>query len=196
MNNPLFLFVGRSASGKTTIANLLGEKYGYKQVESYTTRPPRYDGEIGHLFVSKAEFDELPELAAYTLYNGNEYGTTFEQLSQCDIYVIDPPGVETLLENYEKINRPIRIIYFDSTVTTRIDRMLDRGDSDNAIVGRLHHDESSDWLGTLKDIVYYYGSIVHKNVKLYVVDASQNIDEVFDNILNYIDKGDKNGSDD
>ena len=46
MNNPLFLFVGRSASGKTTIANILEEKYGHKQVQSYCTRPPRYEGGV------------------------------------------------------------------------------------------------------------------------------------------------------
>ena len=32
MNNPLYLFVGESASGKTTIADILEQKYGHKQV--------------------------------------------------------------------------------------------------------------------------------------------------------------------
>ena len=56
MRKPLFLFVGRSSSGKTTIANILEERYGYKQVQSYTTRPPRYEGEVGHIFVNENEF--------------------------------------------------------------------------------------------------------------------------------------------
>ena len=73
MNKPLFLFVGRSASGKTTVANMLVEKYGYKQVESYTTRLPRFDGETGHIFVSEEEFRNLGELAAYTFYNNHNH---------------------------------------------------------------------------------------------------------------------------
>ena len=111
MNKPLYLFVGRSASGKTTIANILEEKHGYKQVQSYTTRPPRYNGEVGHVFISENEFDNLGELAAYTEYNGYRYCTTVEQLQECDVYVIDVLGVETLLK--KNINRPIVIIYFN-----------------------------------------------------------------------------------
>ena len=78
MYKPLFLFVGRSASGKTTIADMLAKEHGYKQVESYTTRKPRFDGERGHIFVSEEEFKNLGELAAYTYYNDNHYGTTFK----------------------------------------------------------------------------------------------------------------------
>ena len=52
MSEPLFLFVGKSASGKTTVANMLEEKHGHVQVQSYTTRPPRYEGEVGHIFVN------------------------------------------------------------------------------------------------------------------------------------------------
>ena len=74
MNKPLFLFCGRSASGKTTVANMLSEKYGLVQVESYTTRAPRFDGESGHIFVTEDEFKNLGELAAYTYYNSNHYG--------------------------------------------------------------------------------------------------------------------------
>ena len=46
-NNCLFLIVGASGSGKTTIANTLEERYGYKQIQSYTTRPKRYETECG-----------------------------------------------------------------------------------------------------------------------------------------------------
>ena len=154
MNKSLFLFVGRSSSGKTTMANMLEEKCGYKQVQSYTTRKPRYDCEAGHIFVSEEEFKNLGELAAYTFYNNNHYGTTFEQLNQCDIYVIDVPGVETLLQHDKKINRPICIIYFDANIPTRIHRMVDRGDGDHAIVKRLLQDEEYDWQSKLESIVF------------------------------------------
>ena len=41
MYKNLYLIVGASGSGKTTVANALEEKYGYKQLQSYTTRPMR-----------------------------------------------------------------------------------------------------------------------------------------------------------
>ena len=52
MGNCIFLIVGCSGSGKTTITEQLEQKYGLKAIQSYTTRQPRYDGETGHIFVS------------------------------------------------------------------------------------------------------------------------------------------------
>ena len=185
MNKPLFLFVGKSASGKSTIANLLEQKYGYKQVQSYTTRPPRYDGEPGHIFVTKEEFGNLGELAAYTLYNGNEYGTTFKQLEECDIYVIDVPGVETLLQK-DKIKRPICVIYFDTTVRTRINRMVERGASDMEIVSRLYDDEEYDWEKKLNSLIWHYTKIDNKDVELNLVNANDNKEAVLELVLYYM----------
>lgn len=185
MTKPLFLFVGRSASGKTTIASLLEEKYGCKQVSSYTTRPPRYEGEVAHIFVSKEEFDALGEFAAYTLYNGNEYGTTFKQLEECDIYVIDVPGAETLLQK-DKINRPIIIIYFDATVCARINRMIDRGDSDMAIIARLLQDEKDDWHRQLESLVWHYENINKRDVQMHVINANGSLTDVLEIVIYYM----------
>lgn len=187
-NTPLFLFCGRSASGKTTIAENLADKYEYTQVYSYTTRKPRFDGEIGHVFITEEEFNNLGELAAYTFYNGNHYGTTFEQLNASNIYVIDVPGIETLLEKCEKINRPICIIYFSSTVHTRINRMLERGDSDMQIISRLLYDEEYDWYKKLDSLVWHYTNIENNNIELCRVDANKTQLEVMEQVLYYINK--------
>lgn len=184
MTKPLFLFVGRSASGKTTIADLLESEHNYKQVSSYTTRAPRYDGEIGHIFVTKEEFDALGELAAYTLYNGNEYGTTFKQLEECDIYVIDVPGVETLLQ--KEIDRPIVVVYFDTTVYTRINRMLARGDGDMNIVARLLQDEKDDWYHKLDALVWHHANINGKDIGLHSVNANGDRTDVLKMVLHYM----------
>lgn len=181
MNNKLlYLFVGKSASGKTTVTNILEEKYGLKSVESYTTRPPRHEGERGHVFISESEFDELGELAAYTLYNGYRYGVTFDQIEKCDTYVIDVPGVKYLLEKMHG-DHQISIIYFDVAVSTRIDRMVDRGASDLEIIKRLHHDDTIvDWYDELFELSKFY------SIDLHVVNANKNIENVLEQVLFYM----------
>jgi guanylate kinase len=186
MSKPLFLFIGQSASGKTTIANMLSEKYGLRQVESYTTRKPRFDGETGHIFITEDEFKNLGELAAYTYYNNHHYGTTFEQLNECDIYVIDVPGVETLLQKLKKDTRPIYIFYFDTSVYNRILRMIDRHDSDMMIVARLLEDEKFDWYKKLEALVWHYEHFVDKNVQLYCIDGNSDVNHVMGHILSVI----------
>lgn len=187
MNKPLFLFVGKSASGKTTIAEKLAGAHGYTQVYSYCTRKPRFSGEIGHVFIDDNEFDNLGELVAYTEYNGFRYGTTAEQLDKCDIYVVDVPGVKTLLENY-RTDRPIVIIYFYSTAYTRINRMLDRHDSDMAIISRLLQDEKDNWYNQLDSLVWHYVNLDNKTVYLYQVDANKNLTEVIEQVLYYMNR--------
>ena len=112
MDKPLYLFVGKSASGKTTVAEILESEYKLNTLQSYTTRPKRHDNETGHTFITNEEFDNLKNIVAYTEYNGYRYCCTKEQIDSTDIYVIDVPGVETLLEKYRS-NRPIIILYFE-----------------------------------------------------------------------------------
>lgn len=188
MNKPLFLAVGKSASGKTTIANMLEKKYGYSQVQSYTTRPLRYDGELGHIFLTQQEFDNLGELAAYTEYNGHRYGTTFEQLNECDIYVVDIPGVESLLQKLKDDKRPICIFYFEASVYNRIHRMLDRGDGDMMIISRLLEDEKFDWFKKLDSLSWHYNNIIGKDVQLYEINANSNPKNVLGLVLYYINR--------
>ena len=187
MNKPLFLFVGKSASGKTTIANMLEKKYCFNQVQSYTTRQPRYDGEIGHIFLTNEEFNALEDIVSYTLYNGNQYGTTASLLDQNDIFVVDVPGVESLLQKY-KTNRPICIIYFDTTVATRIRRMISRNDSDMAIIARLLQDEEHDWFKQLDRLVWQYGHVMNRNVELHFANANGSETNVLELVLYYMNR--------
>lgn len=182
MSKPLFLFVGPSGCGKTTVVQHLESNYGYQTVQSFTTRKKRYDNETGHIFITDDEFDKLENIVAYTNYNGFRYCTTKEQLDLVATYVVDIPGVETLLKNYDT-NRQVVVFYLASTVKTRIKRMLDRHDSDSAIVGRLYNDEEFDWYNKLDKVVWHYSNIERKNVELYKIDANHNAKNVLEQVL-------------
>ena len=182
MNKPLFLFVGPSGCGKTTVVQNLENQYYYLTVQSFTTRPKRYGNEIGHTFISDDEFDALQNIVAYTKYNGFRYCTTKEQLDLVMTYVVDIPGVEALLKNYDT-DRAIVIFYLDSTVKVRIERMVDRHDSDTAIISRLYNDEEFDWYNKLDKLVWHYSNIEHKNIELYKINANKDEKDVIEQVL-------------
>lgn len=187
MNKPLYLFVGKSASGKTTAADRLECEYRYKPVQSYTTRAPRYDGEAGHTFITNEEFNNLKNIVSYTEYDGNRYCTTKEMLDDSNVFVVDVPGVEFLLQNYNT-ERTICIFYFDTSVSVRIKRMLNRGASDTEIVSRLMVDEESDWYSDLDGMVWNYAKIANKDVELFKINANCSERNVLEFLLYYINK--------
>lgn len=188
MNSPLYLFVGKSASGKTTVADILCDKLGFEAIQSYTTRQKRYDGETGHTFITDEEFDKLQDIIAYTEYNGHRYCATKTQLDLADIYVVDVPGVETLLSKYQS-DRQIVVIYFNANIRTRIDRMIERHDADMAIVSRIYNDEEFDWEQELSKLVWHYKNNEDKNVEMYTIDANHNLENVLMQVLNWINDG-------
>lgn len=142
MKRRIVLLVGKSGSGKTTIANECEKSYGLKSIQSYTTRPPRYEGETGHLFVCKQKFDSLPDKVAYTLYNGYEYCATAAQVEENDLYVIDPKGVNEFMRRYNG-GKEVCIIYVVADLDPRIafdiyyERMRRRGDTAKAAADRV-----------------------------------------------------------
>ena len=188
MTKPLYLFVGPSGSGKTTVVDVLECQYRYKCLQSYTTRSPRYENEYGHIFISDEEFDALTDIIAYTEYNGHRYCATEGLLNDADLYVVDCDGVETLLNRYSDKDRLICIFYFDTTVSTRISRMLDRGDSDMQIVSRLHSDEQFDWYDRLNKLVWDHSKLHDRNIELYKINANYAQIDVVDQVLYYINK--------
>lgn len=118
----LYLIVGKSGTGKTTIVDYLSP-IGVS-IESYTTRPPRYMGERGHIFVSKEEFDKL-DVVSYTEYNGYEYGVTPDQIESHTFFVVDPAGVFYLLDHYTG-EKSMHIIYLKTSLLGRFARLVKR----------------------------------------------------------------------
>lgn len=135
----IICIVGCSGSGKTTIANILEERYGMKSVQSYTTRPQRYEGEQGHIFISPEEVKNFKDIVAYNRYNGYEYFATAQQIDEADVYVVDIPG---LLQLKEKYTGPKEIASVGLLISPEEaeQRMLGRGDSPTQVQQRLASD--------------------------------------------------------
>ena len=141
-DDSLLLLVGPSGSGKSTIASMLELRNGWRQLRSYTTRPRRYPTEGGHVFISEEEFRVLKDLMAYTEYNGFRYGATKQQIDDSKLYVVDIPGVESLVRNY-KGNKKLVAFCLPVDEGRARERMTGRGDTPSAIDERLATDRVS-----------------------------------------------------
>ena len=145
----LYLICGKSGSGKTYTVNKLHDEYGYNVLCSYTTRKPRLKYDTDHYYVDISKYyEDLSNkmIATDSCYEKNLYWSTFEQVKNSDLYVIDKTGIEKLKERYSE--RQLVVIYLDTTKNTRISRMhFSRGDSTKKINKRIKYDESNSFKG-------------------------------------------------
>lgn len=131
----IFLLIGESGSGKSSIEKKLCNDYGLKSICSYTTRPIRLnnpDDIYTHTFVSQQEYDQLKDKIAETHYSGYDYCATAGQVDESDIYVIDPDGVTTLEHRY-KGKKKIEKIYIFCPMSERLNRLEQRDGFDAAL---------------------------------------------------------------
>lgn len=125
--------VGDSGSGKTHAAMYLEEKFGWKAIVSYTTRPMR-EGEMQgreHWFVDSTKGLSEDKMCAYTRFGNYEYWTEWNQFPEnrhC-AYVIDEKG---LIDLMTKKNVPVNI----HLTTIRIKRQ----DKTGIDAGRMDRD--------------------------------------------------------
>ena len=179
MSKFIFLIVGCSGSGKTTITEHLEKKYGLKSIQSYTTRQPRYDGETGHTFVSDEEFDKLTDMVAYTEFDSKRYCATAEQVENNDLYVIDPKGIDFFMKSY-KGNKIPKVIFISSDLTTRYERMVRRAE----VKGSTYIEAVDIALGRIKNDVNEFYDYIHNRASIdYIVNNNQN-----DNLNNVVNK--------
>jgi len=79
MKNPIVIFTGPSASGKTTLCQYLIDKYNFTRNITCTTRQKRANEDASaYVFISALEFIKLVKanrMIEYTKYHRDYYGT-------------------------------------------------------------------------------------------------------------------------
>ena len=135
----LYCIIGKSGIGKTTAVDKLENEYGYKVLKSYTTRSPRREEDTDHMYISLDEYADLDNKVVTCCFNGNFYCATADQIEDADLYVVDVQGVKELQSKYAGAKRII-FIQIVAPMEVCLERMLSRGDSEDAAWERLKHD--------------------------------------------------------
>jgi len=139
----MLTLIGASASGKTEIAKILIRDHGFQKLVTYTTREPRQgekDG-VDYHFLSMRAFLEKRARAEFvetTEYNGNLYGTSFNDVRHDRVVIVEPKGANAL---YEKLADRMVIVLLETPKSIRALRMISRGDDLDDIEKRLEADE-------------------------------------------------------
>ena len=154
----LLCLMGKTASGKDTLARMLCERVGLNQIISYTTRPRRTNEGDTHIFISNEEYDKLEQsgqIAAFTQIGEYRYCCTVSQLYENDIYVIDPAGMQNLRE----LNLPnLRFvtIYVNVPDDIRRERALKSRGDDRLVLMRRENAERNQFREMFRNADFDY----------------------------------------
>lgn len=119
-----YLIIGRTASGKDTLAEKLVADYDFTAVKSATTRPKRSDEEDTHIFVTPDEAAAETDKVAQTTIGDYEYYATRAAVEAADIYVIDPDGAREL--SLKMPDDDFHIVYMSVAPEKRKEKFVER----------------------------------------------------------------------
>ena len=161
MNNKIIILVGPSGSGKSTLEKFLKDSYNVNPLVSTTSRAPRageIDG-VHYHFKTPEEFEQMIKedtFVEHTQYVSNYYGVTKAEIaSKRDkdiVCTLDRNGALVLKELFRD---DTEIIFIKTSVQNLEARMIQRGDSPQAIVDKLANiqktnelanEDIADWL--------------------------------------------------
>lgn len=123
----MIVIIGESASGKSSLAKKLSEKYGYKNVVTYTTRPMRSgeaDG-VDYYFVDEEQMQKMGDnLCLKADYRGWKYAADMRDFTDDAVIVVTPSGLREL----KRKGIDITSVYLNVPRRDRLIKILERGD--------------------------------------------------------------------
>ena len=190
-NNKLFVLVGKSASGKSTILNEVLNKLEIPVLMSYTTRPPRANEVDGqdYNFVTMSTFDEdyknedileydvfrIDSIRQSWVYYTKKSDLLLDKISQ--IKIVSPVGLSQLMSN-KQLRDNIVSIYIDSPDKLRQKRYLSRSISPDNMNDRFSRDEKA-----FQHLFTDY--IILNDENMSINEASKQLIEIIENELRY-----------
>jgi guanylate kinase len=139
----MIVLVGASASGKTELAKILYQTFGYKKCVTTTTRPARLgerDG-IDYHFLTDDRFKSLVELKAFyevTEYSNRFYGIQKQDVIENGVVIVDPNGANALVDQADDVY----VVFVEASEELRTARMTSRGDLPEQVEKRVQGDRS------------------------------------------------------
>ena len=186
----LFCVMGRTCSGKTTLAKTVAATLHMKVLRSYTTRPMREEENehtSDHIFISEDEVKLFEgKMAAYTEINGYKYFVTKDMIMEADIYVVDPNGYKMLGEYVERKNMKIKLvpIYIDVDVNDQERRYRARGNTRNEFWER--YKSEAEQFDKFEEEMDGYHTYVIKNIDFNY--SKLQLKRFISNKLSFVDK--------
>lgn len=186
----MIILLGKSASGKDTIARKLCCYYGYKKITTWTTRPmrPREKQGVTYHFTSEEDFQEKIEDGFFAEWKKYDsvfgtwyYGTAVEDVTkdtEDKVIILTPTGYEDIKECINK--EDILSVYLDSSVKTLYKRLKLRGDNPKEIRRRLLHD-IKDFRGIKNNV-----DVVIKNNRRDLKELTELIRDMYDIVKNRV----------
>ena len=151
MTRKRIALVGASATGKSTVEQILCNEYNMVRGISCTTRPKReYEVDGDHYyFLTKQEITEMKEdglLVEFTEFNNWFYCLTVAEFEDCDVIVIEPKGLKQIIDNVGREN--VFVVYLTYPDELRLERsLIARGDKDTEEVKRRFEADKLDMQG-------------------------------------------------
>lgn len=171
----MIFIVGRTATGKDTLANLLSSRFGLKQVISKTTRPRRVNEGNTHHFIKESDLSNYPNPITTTQINGYTYFITLDDLEGKQVYIIDPIGLNKIKASGLFDGQQNLVIYLEAPFEVCKDRYLSRG---NTTVQDFlsRYNSESDQFSTFLD------TDLGSNWLLYCYDTTRGLNLLINNI--------------
>lgn len=190
-NNKLFVLLGKSCSGKSTILNEVLAKLDIPVLLSNTTRPPR-DNEIDGIdynFVTMSEFDndyKNENVLEYDCFRIDSIRQTWVYYTKksdlllpttSQIKIVSPTGLSQLMSN-KQLRDNIVSIYIDCPDKLRQKRYLTRAISPDNMNDRFSRDEKN-----FQHLFTDYIIINDENMSIH--EASNQLIEIIEKELRY-----------